>query len=77
MQGTQPNAVQEVVMEQMQPSLLPTTLEGAIGYSPSTKFILQNGELIYPSSTVAAGAANLFGPPVEKQTSKEPSKGEL
>lgn len=76
-QGTQPNAVQEVVMEQMQPSILPTTLEGAIGYSPSTKFILQNGELIYPSSTVAAGAANLFGPPVEKQTSKEPSKGEL
>lgn len=70
-QGTQPNAVQEVVMEQMQPSLIPATLEGAIGYSPNTKFVLQNGELVYPAMSVAASAAQLFGPTEDKHTDEE------
>ena len=58
-EGTQPNAVQEVVMEQMQPSMLPTTIEGAVGYTPNTKFVLTNGELVYPA---ANAGATLFGP---------------
>lgn len=44
--GSQPGAVQEVTMEQSD-GPLPPTLEGAVGYARSTKFAIQNGELIW------------------------------
>lgn len=58
-QGQQPSAVQEVTMEQMQPPTLPPTIEGGLGFTPSTKFILQNGDLVYPTATPAATAPSL------------------
>lgn len=70
-QGQQPAAVQEVTMEQMQPATIPPTVEGGLGFAPTSKFLIQNGELIYPSSNAAAAAAKISVAPKKNTDKKE------
>lgn len=73
-QGQQPGVVQEVIMEQMQPPTMPPTIEGGLGFAPSSRFVIQNGELIYPTVPSTADAAKVTVAPKKPTGPKDQNK---